>query len=108
MMELLLSGNIISHQLSVADQTILISHEPFQANGSSRMELPRAHANLGAKTITETVRKTRGTIAVNTRRIHHLQEVFRRLVILREDAIRMMRTKLIDMICGLSYIIYKL
>ena len=105
-MELLCSGDIIPNQLSVAHKAILIGYQTLQSNGSPCMKLSGADANLRAKAIAETIRKTGGAVAVHARGIHQLKEALCRLIILRENAVRMMGTKTIDMSHGLINVLY--
>ena len=72
MMKLLFPGDIISDQLSLADQAVLVGDKPLKTNRASRMKLARADANLRAKAIAEAIGKSRGAVAINAGGIHHL------------------------------------
>ena len=68
--------NVVPNNMTLSSQLVLVTHQTFQTDGSSGMNLIRANTHLGSKSIPESVSKTSRTIPVHTSRIYSLQELF--------------------------------
>ncbi len=66
------------------------------------MKLAVADPKFSPQTVTEAIRKTRGSIMKDAGRIHFIHELFGSSGVFRENAVRMARTILINMVDGLA------
>ena len=97
-MKLLSSGRIVADNITVSGETVLIGDKPVQSDRPARMELPGADADLRAEAIPVSVRKSCAAVPVHAGAVHHLLEIRRRLRVLRENGVRVMRSVSVDMI----------
>ena len=85
MLEDPLPANITGNSLTVANQLVFVSGEPFEAHRSTCMEFARADAQFRAEAITETVGEARRSVVKDARRINLLHKMGSRAGILGDD-----------------------
>src|ERR1700722_13514901 len=97
MLERALAFAVARHGLPFAKQLVLVNGEPFEPHGPASMQFPGADPDLGAQSVTEPIRKSRGSILKNIGRVHELHEPRRHIMALGPDGLRMPRAISIDM-----------
>ena len=102
-MKLFFSGRIFRHGLSFADQAVFVGDETIKTDRPSGVQFTGGDPDFRPEAVAVAVGKAGGAIAVNAGAVHHLQEVFRRLVIFGQNGIRVMGAVRIDMKNRLFY-----
>ena len=96
-MKLLFTGCIICHDLSTSIQFVFIADQTFQSHRTPGMKFSCADPHLCTKSITVSVRKTRGTVLIYPGGIHQIHKMLCGLWIFSDDTVCMMRAEAIDM-----------
>ena len=96
-MKLLFTGCIICHDLSTSIQFVFVADQTFQSHRTPGMKFSCADPHLCTKSITVSVRKTRGTVLIYPGGIHQIHKMLCGLWIFSDDTVCMMRAEAIDM-----------
>lgn len=105
-MKLLFTGCIICHDLSTSIQFVFVADQTFQSHRTPGMKFSCADPNLCAKSISVSVRKTRGTVLIYPGRIHEIHKMLCGLWIFSDDTVCMMRAEAIDMHNGFLHTLH--
>ena len=81
---------IIADDMAVAEKSVFISDKTFQTYRSPGVDFTRTDSHLCAESVTESVGKPRGTVAVDARGIYQLHEMLGGFRVFRNDAVRVM------------------
>src|SRR6185503_6463195 len=108
MLEASLPANITGNSLTVANQLVFVSGEPFEAHRPTRMEFARTNTQFRAEAITETVGEARRSVVKDARRINLLHEMGSRADILSDDGFCVTGAVVVDVFDSFVGIVHNL
>ncbi len=86
----------IADDIPVSAQNVLVGAEPLQPHRAARVNFARGNADLRAKAVAIAVGEARRAVLIHPGGIHQRKELTGRRLVAGNDAVRVMRTMLID------------
>src|SRR5687768_16993181 len=93
----------LGSNLAIADAHPPVTAQPLQSHRTARANLVRADADLGAHSELAAIGEARGSIPINRRRIHLGEELFRMRFVLRNDAVGVRGSVMVDVVDRLPH-----
>ena len=95
-MKRLRTGGVVAYDLAGAVQTVFVCDEPVQTDGTAGVEFSGRDSDLGTEPVAEPVGKAGRAVAVDARGVHKGHEPLAGGIVLRDDAVRVMRAIAVD------------
>ena len=108
MLEAPLSANITGNSLTVANQLVFVSGEPFEAHRSTCMEFARADAQFRTEAVTETVGEACRSVVEDARSVNLLHKMGGHAAILSDNGFCVTGAVVVDVFDSFVGIVHNL